>query len=118
MCEFFFSALTIYDYAALNQLYNVMSERRLNPTDQSESVEKNTPEQEKVTDFDRGLEPETILGATDSSGQMMFLMKWKDNDKADLIPSTQANVEFPQIVIKFYEERLTWRQSSADAADA
>lgn len=36
----------------------------------------------------------------------------RDSDRADLIPSTIANVKWPQIVIKFYEERVTWTQNN------
>jgi len=58
--------------------------------------------------FERGLDPQRIIGAVSTSGVEEFLMKWKGTDEVDLISVPEAKQRCPQIVIRFFEERLTW----------
>uniref|UniRef100_A0A8C9QFK1 Chromo domain-containing protein n=1 Tax=Spermophilus dauricus TaxID=99837 RepID=A0A8C9QFK1_SPEDA len=64
---------------------------------------KKKEESEKPRGFARGLEPERIIGATDSSGELMFLMKWKNSDEAVLELAWQSSCPSPkQLELQYY----------------
>lgn len=78
----------------------------------TEEVDENDGDDKYVDRvMDEGLEPEKIIGATEVSGDLMFLIKWKGMAKADLISAKIAKIACPQTVISYFEERLTWDES-------
>ncbi|EDO48908.1 predicted protein [Nematostella vectensis] len=82
------------------------------------AVEVEDASKDDVDPIAEGWEADTILGATEVDGQIHFLIQWKSTDRADLIPSKVANLKWPQIVIKFYEERVTWTQGEGGQVSA
>ncbi|KAM3870753.1 chromobox protein homolog 3-like [Diretmus argenteus] len=90
--------------------------KRKSSTAEPETEAKKKDVTEQPRGFARNLEPERIIGATASSGELMFIMKWKDSDVGDLVPAREANTRCPQMVISYYEERLTWHSCPEDEA--
>ena len=89
-------------------------------TQSSESV---TDQQNETTDddesssdmdgFECGLVAEKIIGASNSNGQLMFLIKWLDTNKSEWVYSQTANEKCPQVVIEFYQQHLRWKSRPA-----
>lgn len=78
-------------------------------TEKKKRVDKKNrlTEIEKPRGFDRGLELDEIVGATDYTGELMYLVRWQNCTELDLIAASEVNEKSPQDVIAFFEKRST-----------
>ncbi|XP_018363083.1 PREDICTED: chromobox protein homolog 5-like [Trachymyrmex cornetzi] len=65
----------------------------------------------RVQGFERELEADKILGSANDNGKLMYLIQWKGTDAVDMVSASEANIKCPQIVIRFYEDRITWKRA-------
>ncbi|CAF0817411.1 unnamed protein product [Adineta ricciae] len=94
----------------LNNNNNISPSKRRNDELMNSGMKKRPGFQSTNTPsgFDRGFEAEKVLGATDSAGELMLLVKWRHSDEADLVPARIVNVKCPNLVIEFYEQHSFW----------
>uniref|UniRef100_A0A3Q3EYM2 Chromobox homolog 3b n=1 Tax=Labrus bergylta TaxID=56723 RepID=A0A3Q3EYM2_9LABR len=79
-----------------------------NEEETSSAKSQNDEQSDTPTNLSTYLEPECIIGSTDRQGELMFLVKWKNCDEVALLPAREASARCPQVVIDFYERKLTW----------
>lgn len=76
-------------------------------TEKKKRVERKNrlDEIKKPRGFERGLPIDEIVGVTDYTGDLLYLIRWRDCSELDLLPSSEVNEKSPQDVIKFNEKR-------------
>uniref|UniRef100_M3XZG5 Chromo domain-containing protein n=1 Tax=Mustela putorius furo TaxID=9669 RepID=M3XZG5_MUSPF len=116
--EEFFHCPELKDFLILKKLLkkNRVQKENLYLTVNQMTANQRRDTADKPRGLARGPDPEGKIGATDSSGKLMFLMKWKDSDEADLVLAKESIMKCAQIIIAFYEERLTWHSCPEDEA--
>ncbi|KAE9523045.1 hypothetical protein AGLY_016552 [Aphis glycines] len=79
--------------------------------------EKRSAQKEKndvTNDIDEnGAPPEKVVEKVvelfNMDGELQYLMKWQGVEEASLISAKEANLNWPQVVIKYYENLITWK---------
>ena len=64
--------------------------------------------------FNRGLQPERIIGVSREGGTLMLHIKWANCNMIDKVPAPQANARCAQLVIAYYETILAPKITAED----
>ncbi|ODM92196.1 Heterochromatin protein 1 [Orchesella cincta] len=74
-------------------------------SDQKKRQDQSLP---MTSGLERGLDLEKVVGAMDDKGELVLLLKFKGEQRVELVPASVANAKWPQEVIKFYQNRIVW----------
>lgn len=79
---------------------------QIEPVTDDGFMDENAADWSTLLQSDRVID--SIIGMTNEGGQLFFLLKWVDSQEADLVLAKEVNRINPQIVIKYYEEHISW----------
>ncbi|XP_016924900.4 chromobox protein homolog 3 [Drosophila suzukii] len=68
---------------------------------------------QKLRGYERGLELAEIVGATDVTGDIKYLVRWQFCDEFDLVPSSQLSEKDPQMLIAYYQKMAPYTRHIA-----
>ena len=61
-----------------------------------------------IQGIENGWDVEQIIGATGSTDDLLFLVKWKDHPISELVPNKLCREKFTNALLDFYEKNLKW----------
>ncbi|XP_017035096.1 chromobox protein homolog 1 [Drosophila kikkawai] len=68
---------------------------------------------QKPRGYERGLELAEIVGATDVTGGIKYLVRWQYCDEFDLVPGSQLSEKDPQMLIAYYQKMAPYTRHIA-----
>ncbi|XP_044764641.1 chromobox protein homolog 1-like [Coccinella septempunctata] len=106
----------LYKKYQIAKKYGLLKSSQTSPPPQKKQF-KYVKFEDRITGFDMGFTPELIMGATVIEGELEFLVRWREDDRTDLIPRIVANEKCPQLVINYYERNIVWPQETCQRID-
>lgn len=100
------------------EIENVEKKRKITPKKKlaKKSVQEQTDgNSNDGNGFARGYSVENLVGITQEEDQFLFLVKWHQTDEMEMVPSAEVRKFVPEMMIDFYESRITWKQKSPNA---